>query len=205
MLPLLQLRSVVTNKALSEEDILLFRSHMQGVQPLAQSARILTSKTPQETAKRPNPIEGNIAPKTPPVFTRPYLTQELYQTTDPEAYLSFCRPNFDKKYFKQLQQGKLPVLQSLDLHGMQRDEASEAVTNFIQDLVTSRRFVQPLRCARIVHGKGGKMGETPIMKSFINIWLPEFNDLMAFCSALPRDGGTGAVSILIKTKSFEWG
>lgn len=194
----------MANKGLSEEDITLFRSHMQGVQPLVQAELVATS-TPQPAATDLQTSSKYVPDSTAKsAFTRPYLTQELYQTTDSDAYLSFCRPNFDKKCFKQLQHGKLSILRSLDLHGMQRGEASEAVTNFIQDLVTSRRFVQPLRCARIVHGKGGKMGEAPIMKSFINIWLPEFNDLMAFCSALPRDGGTGAVSILIKTKPFEW-
>lgn len=186
----------MAKKGLSEEDIILFRSHMEGVKPLVDSGHIITPKTPPiSPAKRtqtPRATNENTMPAIP------YLTQELYQTTESDAYLSFCRPHFDKRVFKHLQQGKLPIRRCLDLHGMQRAEASEALGRCIQSLAASDQYDERLRCARIIHGKGGKMGEAPIMKSFVNVWLPEFDEVMAFCSAQPKDGGVGAVYVLVK-------
>lgn len=187
----------MAKKGLSDEDIALFRAHMAGVKPLANSGRIDTPKAkPQVRANTPSlSAEQNQKPQTAAI---PYLTQELYQTTESDAHLSFCRAPCDRRIFKQLQQGKLPIRRCLDLHGMQRAEASEALAHCILTLAASTQYDERLRCARIIHGKGGKMGEAPVMKSFMNVWLPEFSEVMAFCSALPKDGGTGALYVLVK-------
>lgn len=191
----------MVKKGLSEEEIILFRSHMEGVKPLADSGHMITPKTPPNPPSKSAHTSRTTHEITMPAT--PYLTQELYQTIESNAYLSFCRPHFDKRVFKYLQQGKLPIRRCLDLHGMQRAQASEALVHCIQGLAASNQYEERLRCARIIHGKGGKMGEAPIMKSFVNIWLPECNEVMAFCSAQPKDGGLGAVYVLIKIALYE--
>ena len=52
---------------------------------------------------------------------------------------------------------------------------------------------------RIIHGKGYRSGARgPILKSAVNDWLRRDMDVMAFVSARPIDGGTGAVYVLLR-------
>jgi DNA-nicking Smr family endonuclease len=58
-----------------------------------------------------------------------------------------------------------------------------------------------IRCARIVHGKGhGSWQKQPILKVKLSRWLRQHDAVLAFCSARPTDGGTGAVYVLIKKR-----
>ena len=52
---------------------------------------------------------------------------------------------------------------------------------------------------RIVHGKGlrSRQGQ-PVLKVKVNHWLRQREEVLAFCSARPVDGGTGAVYVLLK-------
>ena len=50
---------------------------------------------------------------------------------------------------------------------------------------------------KIVHGKGLQNGQ-PLIKTCVNGWLRQIPQVLAFVSALPRDGGTGAAYVLLK-------
>lgn len=54
------------------------------------------------------------------------------------------------------------------------------------------------RCLLIIHGKGGIQGAPPVIKNLLNRWLPQINEVIAFHSALPKDGGSGAIYVLLK-------
>jgi len=57
-----------------------------------------------------------------------------------------------------------------------------------------------LRCIRIIHGKGyGSSNQGPVIKPLVNQWLRKKAEILAFCSARPVDGGTGAVYVLVKS------
>jgi DNA-nicking Smr family endonuclease len=52
---------------------------------------------------------------------------------------------------------------------------------------------------RIIHGKGkSSEGKLPVLKGKVNSWLRQKGEVLAFCSARPNDGGTGAVYVLLK-------
>ncbi len=52
---------------------------------------------------------------------------------------------------------------------------------------------------RIIHGKGYRSGARgPLLKIAVNLWLRRHPDVMAFTSARPIDGGTGAVYVLLR-------
>jgi DNA-nicking Smr family endonuclease len=56
-----------------------------------------------------------------------------------------------------------------------------------------------VRCARIIHGKGSSTsGRPPVLKQKVNYWLRLYDQVLAFCSATRRDGGTGAVYVLLR-------
>jgi DNA-nicking Smr family endonuclease len=52
---------------------------------------------------------------------------------------------------------------------------------------------------RIIHGKGhGSHQKRPVLKQYVNHWLRQRDEVLAFCSARQVDGGTGAVYVLLK-------
>jgi DNA-nicking Smr family endonuclease len=51
---------------------------------------------------------------------------------------------------------------------------------------------------RIIHGKGLRSGPSgPVIKRRIGRWLRRRNEVLAYCSARPVDGGTGAIYLLL--------
>jgi len=109
--------------------------------------------------------------------------------------LSFCRPGLQKRVFQDLRRGRLEIEMELDLHGLTARHAHSALEQFIRDC-----HRQNIRCVRIIHGKGyGSEGRQPVLKQKVNHWLSQRQDVLAFCSATSRDGGTGAAYVLLRS------
>ena len=108
--------------------------------------------------------------------------------------LLFIRPGIQKQILRKLRRGQFSVEKELDLHGMTIDVARQALSRFL-----AKCTIQHHRCIRIIHGKGhGSKEKQPILKVKLNYWLQQRDEVLAFCSARPVDGGTGAVYILLK-------
>lgn len=110
-----------------------------------------------------------------------------------DSFISYKHPSINTKIFSDLKMGKIPVQAQLDLHRLIIDEAKEAIQKFMQEAQQKR-----LRCVRIIHGKGHKTSDQPILKNKVNNWLRQLHCVLAFCSAMPQDGGTGAVYVLLR-------
>ena len=81
----------------------------------------------------------------------------------------------------------------IDLHGLGRHAAHEALREFLADA-----FARGQRCVRVIHGKGRGSGPRgPVLKHVVNHWLRRMDAVAAFASARPVDGGTGAVYVLL--------
>lgn len=108
--------------------------------------------------------------------------------------LLFARPGLQHKVLRKLRRGQFSIQAELDLHGMTVPLAREALAVFVKRCREGRH-----RCVRIVHGKGlGSSHKGPVLKALVDRWLRQRDEVLAFCSALPRDGGTGAVYVLLK-------
>lgn len=108
--------------------------------------------------------------------------------------LEFMRPGIQKSLLRQLRNGKLPVEDHIDLHGLTRDKARNYLLGFVQQAQQRGRKV-----VCIVHGKGYHSEDgRPVLKALVNTWLRNIPEVLAFTAAQPRDGGTGAVYVLIK-------
>lgn len=118
---------------------------------------------------------------------------ESEPTVTHTTVISYKDPSINIKIFSDLKNGKVPIEAELDLHGLIVDEAHDALQNFIHNAQQ-----KSLRCVRIIHGKGHKADERPILKNKVNNWLRQLHCVLAFCSATPRDGGTGAVYVLLR-------
>lgn len=110
--------------------------------------------------------------------------------------LLFKRDGVDPRIFKKMRNGKIAVREEIDLHTLRRNEARAYLQEFIR-----LSHAKGLRCVRVVHGKGlGSGPGGPVIKHGVNNWLRKWDEVLAFCSAPPHDGGTGAVYVLLKAR-----
>jgi DNA-nicking Smr family endonuclease len=108
--------------------------------------------------------------------------------------LLFARPGLQHSVMRKLRRGHYTVEAQLDLHGFTAAEARAALTRFMHEARASGA-----RCIRVIHGKGnGSHQRQPVLKVKVNHWLRQWDGVLAFASAPPNDGGTGAVYVLLK-------
>ena len=111
-----------------------------------------------------------------------------------DAVLAYQRAGVRTQVVRRLKRGLYPTESELDLHGLTQSAARDRVADFI---LQSREA--GYRCVRIVHGKGSRSGARgPVIKTAVDQWLRRHMDIMAFTSARPIDGGTGAVYVLLR-------
>jgi DNA-nicking Smr family endonuclease len=108
-----------------------------------------------------------------------------------------AQPGLDKRTAARLRRGQLPVEGRLDLHGLTQNEAHRALTAF---LAASRDAGR--RCVLVITGKGlGPDGSVGVLRAAVPRWLNEASNrrhVFAFRQAVPRDGGEGALYVLLK-------
>jgi len=176
---------------MSDDDFELFQQELQGVEPLKKQHRAnldrKTERTPGTERRR------EMAAKKPQVDEN-HLTSNQVDRVGPHDIISFQRPGVQHGVFRKLRLGKYSIDSGLDLHRMTVDEARQQVFQFVRD---SLRY--DLRTLLILHGKGERNVENPaLLKSYVAHWLREIPDVMAYHSAQKKDGGVGAVYVLIR-------
>lgn len=127
------------------------------------------------------------------------LSDEFDATTllDVDDAMSFRRPGIGLDVTRRLRKGEWSLQRELDLHGMRREDAREALSAFIREA-----HRQGLRCLRVVHGKGlGSPGRVPVLKSKVQAWLIQKQEVLAFVQARADEGGAGALVVLLKPQS----
>lgn len=111
-----------------------------------------------------------------------------------DARIEFHRSGLQLRQWQKLRQGAIPWLLGVDLHGITRSEALRSVERLIRQAQE-----EGINCLRVVHGKGhGSEGIT--IKAELNHWLRRNEQVLAFCSALPADGGAGAIYVLLRRR-----
>ena len=107
--------------------------------------------------------------------------------------LSFRRPGIAPDVVTKLRRGHWAIRAQIDLHGLRRDEAREALAGFIR-----AEFRQGRRCVRVIHGKGhGSPGRQPVLKGKVQRWLGQCDEVIAFTQASGPQGGAGALIVLL--------
>ena len=123
------------------------------------------------------------------------LSDELDLSTllETDADLSFRRDGIGADVLARLRRGQWSIQRQLDLHGLRRDAARDALSGFI-----AQAERDGLRCVRIVHGKGnGSPGREPVLKDKVKRWLVQKSQVIAFTQASAADGGHGALLVLL--------
>jgi len=112
---------------------------------------------------------------------------------DTDDALSYRRPGIGTDVTRKLRKGGWSIQGQVDLHGLRREDAREALVDFIKDAAR-----MGWRCVRVVHGKGlGSPGKTPVLKGKVQSWLIQKQEVLAFVQARPAHGGAGALVVLL--------
>ena len=108
--------------------------------------------------------------------------------------LGYLRDGYPPKLLRQLKRGQFSVQDDIDLHQMNAAAAQASIVMFLAEAKQ-----HGLRCVRIVHGKGLRSRSAgPVLKVLTDRMLRRRDDVIAFASARPAMGGTGAVVVLLK-------
>ena len=173
-----------------EDDFDLFQKSMQGVKKMDTSniAKIekdkkkkIDAQTLAKRAAATGPMQTDNAELSD--------TQAMLNPVASQATLSYRIGTLQHKVFEDLKAGNLRWFEAVDLHGCTVEDARTAVLQIIQMAKDENQNV-----IKIVHGKGPEA----ILKTYVNGWLRQHRDVLAFVSAPEKQGGTGAVLVLLK-------
>ena len=170
-----------------KEDAELFRRAMRDVQPLKRPLRV-------------PPVRGSPRPRAR--FARAerhaVLQESLGSGADlydvqPGDELLFRRAGVPETVLRRLRRGSYRIESEIDLHGLTVSEATVQLSAFLR---TAR--AREWRCVRVIHGKGLRSGTRgPVLKNTVNALLRRAGPVLAFASARPVGGGTGATLVLL--------
>lgn len=109
--------------------------------------------------------------------------------------LHFSRSGVQPKWLLRLRRGQFLAAAELDLHGCTVAQSRQKLGDFLAEA-----GAKELRCVRVIHGKGHRSTQHPVLKNKLNLWLRQIPEVLAFCSAPPAGGGAGAVLVLLKRR-----
>lgn len=123
-----------------------------------------------------------------------YHDLEDFEELSGQASVNYKQTGLQQKAFTQLKRGKKPFIDTLDLHDYSLKEAQNQLEDFILDNQASVQQV-----LLVIHGKGQHGNHRYAkLKSVVCHQLQQMPEVLAYCSALPKDGGSGALYVLLK-------
>ena len=171
------------------DDTRLFRSAMKGVRRLDNDALVVRKKPPQ-------PIPTQSRRDQDDMLEEMANGEHNYEGLEYDDEAFFQRPAISRTVMRKLRRGQFAMQAEIDLHGLGTAEAKANLSTFLQ-----RCSERGMACVRVIHGKGhGSPGKMPILKPKVAHWLSRWDNVSAFVSARPIDGGTGALYVLLKTR-----
>ncbi|TWG91734.1 DNA-nicking Smr family endonuclease [Luteimonas sp. J16] len=105
------------------------------------------------------------------------------------------RDDVPSRVLKRLAQGEYAVQDEIDLHHASAAAAADLLRRFLHDAGQAG-----MRCVRVIHGKGLNSEGVPVLKNLCDRLLRQRGDVLAFHSAPPAQGGTGAVLVLLRPR-----
>jgi DNA-nicking Smr family endonuclease len=173
-----------------DDDAALFRAAVGPVRRVRQDRHVGRGRTPS-----PHPHQSEAADRE---VIRDLMSDPFGGTdVQPGDELQYARPGLQRTVYRKLRRGLFRINAELDLHGMTTTEARQALALFLADARDAR-----WRCVRVIHGKGLRSSNRgPVLKAHVAHWLSQRGEVLAFCSARPVDGGTGAVYVLLRCKA----
>jgi DNA-nicking Smr family endonuclease len=193
----------------NDDENSLFRQQMRGVTPLKKSKKTTPKPVNQPVLPKvnlpltdeymPNPIASpsieKLIRKTTPAKPGVSYAKELENQTPitSQSILSFGLDKLAVSHQTKVLKGEVHLDARIDLHGLERFEAQDRLQRFL-----NHARVHHNRYLLVIHGKGSKHGETPILKQHIFYFLQHYPYVLTLQSAHPKHGGTGALYVILK-------
>lgn len=172
---------------MNDDDSDLFRRAMADAKPIKAEPR---AKTPE---RRQKPAARFARADEQRVLRESHFDRQDSAGSYADS-LHFRRDGVSIRTMRRLARGRFAVQAEIDLHGMTQAEAKTHLAAFVADCARNGRS-----CVRVVHGKGHGSGQRgPVLKRAVSRWLRQWDAVLAFASARPVDGGTGALYLLLK-------
>ncbi|HEY6453358.1 MAG TPA: Smr/MutS family protein [Steroidobacteraceae bacterium] len=175
----------------AEAEAEVFRRAMRDVRPLKAARRV-------ENRLRPaRPLARFARAERRAVLIESLLAPGPFVEAQPGDELIFRRPGVSNEILRQLRRGAYSVEAELDLHGFTGAQGAAQLAQFLL-----RARGRGLQCVRVIHGKGLRSGQRgPVLKNTVNALLRRADVVLAFASARPAAGGTGATLVLLRREA----
>ncbi|WP_199099419.1 Smr/MutS family protein [Dyella sp. ASV21] len=171
----------------TEDDARLFREAIGEVKPFDPVAPPPAAPKPEPEARMFEADEAAVPGELLDMAFDPALIEVGEE-------LTYLRDGYPPKLLRQLKRGQFSIQDEIDLHQMNAAAAQACIADFLAEAKQ-----RGLRCVRIVHGKGLRSRASgPVLKMLTDRLLRRRDDVVAFASARPMQGGTGAVVVLLK-------
>ncbi|MHA4870646.1 Smr/MutS family protein [Duganella sp. PWIR1] len=173
----------------------LFQSQLGGVKRMPVSDRYVPPTVPKGIADTVAPARKLTQAEDDAAVLRESLSDlfEVDHYLEDDPALNYSAPGVGPDVMKKLRKGHWPVQDELDLHGMNRDQARDALGAFL-----TKAGQRNHRCVCVIHGRGfGSRGQEPVLKTMVHSWLVQ-KGVVAFCQARNNDGGEGALIVLLR-------
>jgi DNA-nicking Smr family endonuclease len=177
----------------TSEDLALLDREMADVTPLKDAGKLVVKEP------KPKPLLTDVDEESLVMRELDELVhgETPFDFADTDEYIEASVAGLDRRILRKLKRGEFSFQAHLDLHGMNREQARAKVAEFIRG-----RHAEGKRCVLIVHGRGfGSKDNIPVLKMKLAAWLTRGaigKKVLAFTSARPYDGGTGAVYVLLR-------
>ena len=171
-------------RKISAEEEALWRQVVGDVDPM--DGREMPAPDPSQPGVAPVPRRAQTVPPPKPRVALPVL--------DPEV-----SAGVDKRTATRLRRGQISVEGRIDLHGQTQEEAYRALSSFLAGSQEAGR-----RCVLVITGKGLRPdGRVGVIRSSVPHWLNQPHNrqrVLAYTPAAPKDGGEGAMYVLLKRR-----
>jgi len=173
----------------------IFQAALGGVRRMPASDRYVPPSVPKSVAPAAAPKRKLTQAEDDALVLQESLSDlfEVDHYLEDDPALNYSAPGVGPDVMKKMRKGHWPVQDELDLHGMNRDQARDALGAFL-----SKAQQRNHRCVCVIHGRGfGSRGQEPVLKSMVHSWLVQ-KGVVAFCQARNNEGGEGALIVLLR-------
>ncbi|MCS2610592.1 DNA endonuclease SmrA [Halomonas dongshanensis] len=178
----------MTQSLRSEMD---FRALVGDVRPLKGRNRANVEKSPKapseaQLARRESAEQG--------LGDSNFLSDDFVDLLPAFDPVEFRREGTQQGVADKLRHGGYPVQAQLHLLRRPVAECRRLLFAFIQDA-----YAHDLRSVQIIHGRGNAIDSPAnVLRSYVVKWLNQFDEVQAYVSAQPSEGGLGATWVMLR-------